>query len=186
VARESFENAEPFLAFKVLEALRTRILSHEAFLELVGSSRAHPALFDAVASHARAQRREAHLVSRRRMLKEKEHRFFLGVLLNVLDPRRVLDLVHRAYPERPAVDSVVSWIREIAKLDAIHAWAYRTALPPGADFDVQSPPRVLDFEVDEPTLTVLRRLLEGGDEGSDARRAAELRASLVLGSLLLP
>ncbi len=88
---------------------------------------------------------------------QPELRFFLALLLNVPDRPRLLSLVEQAFPGRGAIDTVVGWLAELSRLDAIHAWASSVASGP---VDARAP-GVLGTSLDERATRIVRHLLEG-------------------------
>jgi len=88
--------------------------------------------------------RVSSLNRRRRGIHVPDHRTFFALLLNLSGRKTILDFVARRYPGDP-VDTVMRWIEELG--------AIRTAAGESAN--------VLDIELDEASLLVLRCLLEG-------------------------
>ena len=81
---------------------------------------------------------------RRAAVHEPRHRDFLALLLNLSGRRTILDFVARRYPGNP-VDVVMGWIEELS--------THRLA-----DGDR---PNVLDVDLDDAALLVLRCLVDG-------------------------
>ncbi|MGH7268811.1 MAG: hypothetical protein ACREJ3_00130, partial [Polyangiaceae bacterium] len=183
LARATVRSADAFSAFQILTHLRTRIEPHEKYIALLESVRpAHAELIDRIAAHADEERRDGYIILRRKLVKQPEHRFFLALLLNLPDRAHILDMVRRAFPERPPVDTVLAWLAEIEKIDAVHAWV--TEMAKG-----QATP-ILDVRLDARALAALRRILEGDsprDMGDDAIVSlAQLQRSMLLRPLLSP
>jgi hypothetical protein len=88
--------------------------------------------------------RVSSLNRRRGGIHEPHHRYFIALLLNLSGRTTILDFVARRYAGNP-VDVVMGWIAELG--------AVRPA-------DIGRP-NVLDIELDEASLLVLRCLLEG-------------------------
>jgi hypothetical protein len=59
--------------------------------------------------------RQRKIIAKRATITRAEHRFFLALLLNVSSRRGILDLVARRFPERPAIETVMTWITELAR-----------------------------------------------------------------------
>jgi hypothetical protein len=84
-------------------------------------------------------------------------------------------MVERAYPDRRAIETVVAWLSELAKLDEMHAWASEVSRAQTA----ASERRVLDVKLDDASLSIARRMIEGDGEVEQATRDA-LRGSILL------
>jgi hypothetical protein len=158
LARATVTRADSFLAFRLLTHLAKRIDDHDKYLALLESIRpAHGALLDALKAHADEERRDDYIIARRRLAKQAEHRFFLALLLNLPDRPHILNVIRGAFPTQPAVETVLRWVAELAKLDAINAWVAEASnkyIEGGA-------PRIVDVRIDEASLDVARQLLEG-------------------------
>jgi hypothetical protein len=196
-AREMIVQGDAFLAFQVLQhlskALGPRLL---AFLE--GIRPAHGELLDVLVQHARERRREERIVSLRRLVPQTELRFFLALLLNVSDRKRLLALVERAFPGHPATSTVTHWLAALSKPDAILEWASALTEGPSSPrprssldkpFDKLSlrvTPYVLDGSTDEQIVERLRSEAQQGStpsEESIARSCQEVRRSDLLRAL---
>ena len=91
-------------------------------------------------------RRQNNLVHRRGQITSPEHRFFLALLLNVPERKRMLAMVEQRFPERDPVDTVVEWVEELANTKLLGS----------------SEPNVLGIaDCDDDYLFALRCLLEG-------------------------
>jgi hypothetical protein len=178
------QSADAPTAFHLLTGLRPEFRDPASYLAFLQRLRpAHPELVEALVPWEHDQRRTAHIVRLRALAKNAEHRFFLAVLLNVTDRRRILDAVQAEHPTRPASESVLRWIAELARVDRVNAWVAQTA---GAT----AVPAMVDFPVDERTMNVARRMLEDRWSGPtcEGEAAAEqaLRASLLVGAMVGP
>ncbi len=167
LARATVRGADSFLAFRLLTHLGKRIDAPDRYAAFLESIRpAHGALLDALKVHVEEERRDDHIISRRRLAKMPEHRFFLALLLNLPDRSHILEVVRGAFPSQPPVDTVLRWLTELAKVDAIHAWvteASNSRLEGGA-------PRIVDVPLDPVSLDVARYLLEGMTDDSVVER----------------
>lgn len=88
--------------------------------------------------------RTSSLNRRRGAIRDPRHRYFLALLLNLSGRRTILDFVARRYPGDP-VEVVMGWIEELC------------AGGPGGP----GGPNLLEIELDEASLLVLRCMLEG-------------------------
>jgi hypothetical protein len=180
LARATVRGADAFLAFKILTHLAKRIEGPERYLSFLESIRpAHDALVKALKVHAEYERREDYIITRRQLAKASEHRFFLALLLNLPDRGHILDVVCRAYPAQPPVDTILRWLSELAKIDTIHAWVAETS---GTRVEGASS-GILDVPIDEGALEAARRALEG-EVASPGDHA--VRSSLLLRPLFVP
>jgi hypothetical protein len=179
LAIESARRADAFLAFRMLDALSTRVEPHDKYLALLRAVKpAHAELVDVLIARAGLERRERHIVSRRQVAKEPAHRFFLALLLNLEDRASVLDIVRRAFPDRPPEDTILGWLSEFQKLDAINAWVTEVAR--------HTPAPILDVPMDEASLEAARDLLQGRGDAPAPPAVVQRRAALRRSSLLRP
>jgi hypothetical protein len=135
------------------------------------------------------QVRQRNITLRRREIRDPDHRFFLALLLNVPNRRLILDLIEARYPGRAASDVVVGMIRELSRTKIANAAEPNVIGLSTGDGD--------DF--DEPSLGVVRQLLEGAtlreaeramrelhDEEIDADDIAAFESALAATRLLGP
>jgi hypothetical protein len=157
IARETVRKADAFLVFQILRHLRGIFASRERYVEFAESIRpAHAELIGEILDDVE-ERRDKLIASRRAGVVQADLRFCLALLLNVPDRPRILAMVRQAFPDREPIDTVVGWLAELSRLDAIHAWATSVAKgPPGAHAA-----GVLDTPYDQTTLRVVRHLLAG-------------------------
>lgn len=188
-ARTAVERADAFQAFRIITHLAKRFEPHERLLVLLDSLRSrHEDLIDRVMRHVEEERRNDHVVVRRRLAKQPEHRFFLALLLNLENRSRILQVVRRSYPDHDPVETVLRWLGELEKVDAMHAWVHQVSTAGGAT----EAPRILDTVIDEFSLQVARHLLDGATDtlvserlgathepGKVLSKCAELRGSLL-------
>jgi len=73
----------------------------------------HGARVDLLHDVFREELRQSAIISRRRHVRDKDHRFFLALLANATSRSMLLDLVAQSHPERDPVDHVMGWIREL-------------------------------------------------------------------------
>jgi hypothetical protein len=198
LARATVRKADSFQAFKILTHLMKRFERPEKYDEFLESIRpAHDELIEALRAYADEERRDEYIIARRRLVKQPEHRFFLALLLNLPEQRRILQLVRGAFPEQEPIDAILRWTAELARLDAIHEWVAEASKASVAGDER----RILDVHLDEASMPVVRYLLEGMDDDSvverlkespGSRDAQEERAQLMAkctslrGSLLRP
>lgn len=129
----------------------------DAFRELFRKAHErHGSLVNLLTPVLGEMQRQASIVELRRSVTEREHRFFLALLLNVPHRTRILDLVRRRVPDRNPVDTVCEWVTQFSDM--------RNPMSPARNIL-----GIDDFS--EAHMFVLRRLLEGGSP-------EELRGSL--------
>jgi hypothetical protein len=163
--RECARDNDAFGAFEILTRLREHVTPHERYVDLLESVRpAHGEIVDVLVRNAEVMRREVHLKKSRRGVRDAGQRLFLALLLNVPERRPLLDLVHAAFPEKPAVETVLGWISDLAKLDALRAWAEEATRE-----HQERSHAVLDMAIDDVALAELRELFLGRPVAPDAR-----------------
>jgi hypothetical protein len=109
------EQAFDFLCHRELEEIIGVSRSRDRFQALLDRARnKHDRLADLLPPVFEEGWRQAEITRRRTEIKGQDHRFFLALLLNVPDRGTVLRLVKEKFPERDAVDLVVSWVRELS------------------------------------------------------------------------
>jgi len=83
---------------------------------LIGCARRrHGELADRIAPVFEEMRRQGDLVTRRTYLTGSDERFFLALLLNVPDTKRILELVSHRFKDRDAALTVCDWLAELSK-----------------------------------------------------------------------
>jgi hypothetical protein len=179
LTRDSARAADAFLAFGLLTALMPRVEPHEKYVKLLRDVKpAHAELIDALVAHAEIERRERHIISRRQLAKEPEHRFFLALLLNLDDRASILDVVRRKFPGKDPAEAVVGWLADFEKLDAINAWVNDVASKKAAP--------ILDVPMDEGARAAVRDLLGKAGDVRPATPLPERYGALAGSSLLRP
>ena len=132
-------------------------LDGPAFDRLVSVAQgAHGSLADLWARAFEENRRQANIVTRRSLVSEPVHRFFLAVVLNAPDRESILETVWRRFPNDNPIDTVMRWVRELAEIP------------------VEGPegPTAIGPPLGEAELCVLRTLMQGGDEDTVFARLA--------------
>ncbi len=119
----------------------------EQFQRLLATARRrHGELADLIPPVFDEARRQNNLTHRRGQITSPEHRFFLALLLNVPDRKRMLEMVEQRFPERDPIETVTDWVEELSNTKMLGS----------------SEPNVLGIEdFDDDYLFVLRCLLEG-------------------------
>ena len=154
------KRAFQFLCHRELEEMLGVSRSTNRFQALLDRARCkHGELADLLLPVFEEEWRQDEITQRRATIVREDHRFFLALLLNVPERATVLRLVKQQFPDKDAIDLVVSWIRELA---ATKIFGSRE-------------PNVLGIgEFDDRHLFVFKGLLEGlTEEEINARAAAE-------------
>jgi hypothetical protein len=73
----------------------------------------HGARVDLLKPVFREVLRQDTIISSRRQVRNKDHRFFLALLANATSRTMLLKLVAQRYPERDPIDLVIEWLREL-------------------------------------------------------------------------
>ena len=101
-ARSTVRASDSFLAFRLLAHLMKRIEGPEKYLAFLESDRPqHEDLIDALKTYAEEERRDEHIIVRRRLAKHPEHRLFLALLLNLPDRPHILEASSRVSARKP-------------------------------------------------------------------------------------
>ena len=61
-------------------------------------------------------RRQTTVINRRGSATTAELRFFLALLLNIRDRKRIFDLISERYPKESPVETVLDWIEEMSRI----------------------------------------------------------------------
>jgi hypothetical protein len=64
----------------------------------------------------RESHRQTTVLNRRSYVTSVELRFFLALLLNIRDRKRILKLVQERYPDEPALETVLNWVEELSRI----------------------------------------------------------------------
>jgi len=141
------DKAFGFLCHRELEEIVGVTRSRDRFHALLDRAQErHGALAELLLPVFEEEWRQNDISQRRAEIKGEDHRFFLALLLNVPERTKMLCLVKKRFPDKNAIDLVVSWVRE---LTATKTFGSREQ-------------NVLGLEnFDEGQLFVLRGLLEG-------------------------
>ncbi len=87
----------------------------ERYERLVERARArHGHLVDLIGPVVEEEQRQINLIQRRGYLTGSDHRFFLALLLNVPQRAMLLDLVQQRFPSQDPIDTVATWVEELA------------------------------------------------------------------------
>jgi hypothetical protein len=155
--RELADRQDPFTAFKIARHL-SRIAPRETYLALLEQPPPrHRALYGRLLAAADEERRERNIVARRHAVRREPHRFFLALLLNLRGRDEILQMVATRYPERDPIDTVMAWVEELAAEPAVDG----------------GEPNAIGIELDELSLLLMRRLLEGLADDEAIDRLAE-------------
>jgi len=95
------------------------------------------------------QERETDIIKRRGKIEREDHRFFMALLLNVPQRRKVLELIKARFPEEDPVQLAVRWIKELST----------TRIYGSAEPNVLN---LLDFDAGE--LFIFESLLHGASD----------------------
>jgi hypothetical protein len=151
------EGADIETIIRALDAQHAELGSGERFDALLEVARPRLGdLYAPVAASYEEMNRLANITSRRRLIKDPDHRFFLALLLNLPGREMILDFIRRRYDAEPI--GVVMGIVE----------ALSQTKPEGYDG-----PNAIDIELDESSLAVLRYLVEGRSQEEIAAKLAE-------------
>ena len=108
-------------AFFILDAVATncptvflRILAHEEWLARARTP--HGSRFEDVLEACREQRWQTDVMDARLRITDLDHRFLLGLLLNVPDRDNILRLVGE-WSGRDPIEAVVDWVEAMATID---------------------------------------------------------------------
>ena len=54
--------------------------------------------------------------TRRQVIEGEDHRLFLGLLLNVPERSKLLELINQRFPDNDAVKLIIGWVRELSRI----------------------------------------------------------------------
>lgn len=144
---ELLDLARSFLSGKPLENAFGLVTGEEQYQKLEATALArHGDLINKMRAVVDESRRQNNLIHRRNQVTSPEHRFFLALLLNVPDRKRLLEMVAQRFPDNDPIETVTDWVEELAT----------TKLWGSAEANVLG---VNNF--DEDYLWVLQSLLQG-------------------------
>jgi hypothetical protein len=119
----------------------------------------HGARIDLLRPVLREELRQGAIISRRRHVRNKDHRFFLALLANATSRGMLLDLVAQRDADCDPVDRVMDWIRELV--------ASKSSVS-------ESEPNAIGLPLDDEMLLLMSLLLRGSS-------AEQIRSHLVRG-----
>lgn len=109
------EQCYEFLCHRELEEIVGVTRSRDRFQALLERARRkHGELADLLLPVFEEGWRQDQIARRRAEIKGDEHRFFLAMLLNVPERTKMLCLVKEKFPNKNAIDLIVSWVSELA------------------------------------------------------------------------
>ena len=114
-AYAALEQAFDFLCHRELEETMGVTRSRDRFKALLNRTRRkHGDLADLLPPVFEEKWRQGEITRRRAEIKGEDHRFFLGLLLNVPERTMVLRLVQEKFPDKNAVELITGWVRELS------------------------------------------------------------------------
>jgi len=161
----------------------------ERFNKLIDIAREkHGALIDLLPPVFEELQRNMRLIDQRKVIISNEHRYFLALLLNVPDKKRLIQLVEERFPGKDGVDMICDWVQQlstinmpgsiepntvgIADFDDVYLTVFRYALQ---DFSIEQIERKLDEE---------GKLEKARERGGVQKIRGELEKTNLLKSLL--
>lgn len=75
----------------------------------------HGTLTDSLLEIFEKQDKSMEMMTRRNYITQPEHRFFLALLMNIDDKKRVFSLIKERYPENEPIEKVLDWTTELAQ-----------------------------------------------------------------------
>lgn len=91
-------------------------LGKDRFKEILKRCRTvHGELSDLILPVLEEQERLQDIVRRRGTITAEAHRFFLALLLNVPNRKRILELVQSRYPNQEPVETILDWVEELGR-----------------------------------------------------------------------
>ena len=81
---------------------------------LAHARRRHGTMADLLLAVFEERLRQHDIVTRRGMIEGAEHRLFLGLLLNVPERSKLLELIGQRFPDEDAVELVIRWVKELS------------------------------------------------------------------------
>ena len=106
--------------YLVLQHLARRGIDSARFTTLrTLAEQCHGEVIDVFVRAIDVDSREDYVISRRAVFRDAEHRFFLALLLLIPDRAGILALVHKRFPDRSPVASIVRWMAEMSGVERI-------------------------------------------------------------------
>jgi hypothetical protein len=88
----------------------------DRFKEILDRCRTvHGELTDLILPVLEEQERQVSIVQRRGTITTEAHRFFLALLLNVPNRKKILELVQQRYPSQNPVETILDWVEELGR-----------------------------------------------------------------------
>jgi len=130
----------------------------DRFKEILNRCRSvHGEMTDLVLPTLHEHERQMDIILRRSTITTEAHRFFLALLLNVPNRKKILELVQERYPNQDPVETVLDWVEELG----------RTRVLGSKETNALGMP-----EFDDTYVFVLECLLEGLDLDQINEKAA--------------
>ncbi len=79
----------------------------------------HGALADTIVTIFEKQDKLNEITNRRNYITEPEHRFFMALLMNVDDKKRVFSLIKERFPDAEPIDKILDWTTEMAQTKVV-------------------------------------------------------------------
>jgi hypothetical protein len=183
-AQRTIEAADPMTAFLLLDWLLISAPEEQSSAVLDSLRSPHTDLVERVRARRDDPIWERTLLKLRERIRSAEHRFFLALLLNLPNRKRILEIVREAYPGTPAVETVVRWVSELSET---HLDDGKNALAiPFDESALRVFAHLVDGATDDQVIARLREEFDEVDENAaDVRElCAAFRKSLVFRTLL--
>lgn len=88
----------------------------DRFKEILSRCRTvHGELTDLILPVLEERERQVSIVQRRGTITTEAHRFFLALLLNVPNRKKILELVQQRYPAQDPVETILDWVEELGR-----------------------------------------------------------------------
>ena len=106
----------------------------------------HGTLANVLSAVFESEHTQNDIIARRGMIERADHRFFLGLLLNVPERSKLLELISQRDPDMEPIEQVIRWVRELSGIKTFGS----------------PEPNVLGIKgIDDTYLRVLAACLEG-------------------------
>jgi len=129
---EMLETADFQTTFTILGSTRGLLRSHgiqqlfnveqteDRFGKAVEVARKrHGALADTILTIFEKQDKLNEITNRRNYITEPEHRFFMALLMNVDDKKRIFSLIKERFPDAEPIDKILDWTTELAQTKVV-------------------------------------------------------------------